>query len=103
MPLYVGSEGKYLLMTQTQYSYSGAMTDASSQIALHIEEETNKNGNTSSQLLTRGELSRRWNLSVETLKRWEKAGRLPFFKLGKEIRYRLGTIEQIENDSEVGQ
>jgi len=84
-------------------SNSGAMTDASSQIASQFEKETNKNDNTSSQLLTRGELSRRWNLSVETLKRWEKAGKLPFFKLGKEIRYRLEAVEQIENDSEVGQ
>ena len=79
---------------------SGAVTDASSQIASQFEKETNKN-NTSSQLLTRGDLSRRWNLSVETLKRWERAGKLPFFKLGKEIRYRLEAVEQIESELEV--
>lgn len=79
------------------------MTDASSQIAPHIEEETNKNDKTLSQLLTRKDLSTRWNLSVETLKRWEKSGKLPFFKLGKEIRYRTEAVEQIENISEVGQ
>ncbi len=83
------------------HSNSGAMTDASSQIASQFEKETNKNGNTLSQLLTRKELSRRWNLSVETLKRWEKSGKLPFFKLGKEIRYRTEAVEQIENISEV--
>ena len=77
------------------------MTDASSQIAPQIEEATNNNENTSSQLLTRRELSTRWNLSVETLKRWEKAGKLPFFKLGKEIRYRLKAVEQIESTLEV--
>ena len=79
----------------------GAVTDASSQIASQFEKETKKNRNTSSQLLTRGELSRRWNLSVETLRRWEKSGKLPFFKLGKEIRYRTEAVEQIENISEV--
>lgn len=80
---------------------SGAVTDASSQIAPQFEEEANKNDNTSSQLLTRRELSMRWNLSAETLKRWEKAGKLPFFKLGKEIRYRLKAVEQIESTLEV--
>jgi len=80
---------------------SGAMTDASSQIASQFEKETKKNGNTTSQLLTRRELSRRWNLSVETLKRWETSGKLPFFKLGKAIRYRTEAVEQIENISEV--
>jgi excisionase family DNA binding protein len=88
-------------MKSNTYSYSGAVTDASSQIASQFEKETNQDGNTSSQLLTRRELSRRWNLSVETLKRWEKSGKLPFFKLGKEIRYRTEAVEQIENISEV--
>jgi hypothetical protein len=80
---------------------SGAVTDASSQIASQFEKEPNKSGNTSSQLLTRRELSSRWNLSVETLKRWENSGKLPFFKLGKQIRYRIKAVEQIETISEV--
>jgi len=88
-------------MNIKSFSNSGAVTDASSQIASQFEKETKKNGNASSQLLTRRELSRRWNLSVETLKRWEKSGKLPFFKLGKAIRYRTEAVEQIENISEV--
>ena len=88
-------------MKTHMHSNGGAVTDASSQIAPQCEEGTNKNDSTSSQLLTRRELSRRWNLSVETLKRWERAGKLPFFKLGKEIRYRLKAVEQIEGTLEV--
>ncbi len=53
------------------------------------------------QLISREELANRWSFCVETLKRWEKAGKLPFLKLGKQIRYRLSTVEQIENGSEV--
>ena len=52
-------------------------------------------------LLTREELSARWKYCVETLKRWEKAGKLPFLVLGKEIRYRLSVIMHIEANSEV--
>ena len=52
-------------------------------------------------LLTREELAARWKYCVETLKRWEKAGKLPFIQLGKEIRYRLSVIMAIEADSEV--
>lgn len=52
-------------------------------------------------LLTREELAARWKYCVETLKRWEKAGKLPFIQLGKEIRYRLSVIMAIEANSEV--
>jgi hypothetical protein len=52
-------------------------------------------------LLTREELAARWKYCVETLKRWEKAGKLPFIQLGKEIRYRLSVIMAIEENSEV--
>ena len=56
---------------------------------------------TDDPLLTRDQLSTRWSYCIETLKRWEKAGNLPFMKLGKEVRYRLSAIEEIENRSEV--
>ena len=46
-------------------------------------------------MLSRRCLSGRWNLSVETLKRREKAGILPFLKLGRGVRYRLADIERI--------
>ncbi len=47
--------------------------------------------------LTRKELANRWNCSVETIKRKEKAGYLVPFRLGKRfLRYRLVDIEEIE-------
>jgi hypothetical protein len=60
-----------------------------------------KPNNTSSQMLSRRHLAARWALSVETLKRREKAGSLPFLKLGKAVRYRLADIELIEAQAEV--
>ena len=52
------------------------------------------------QMLTRQTLSDRWLLSIETLKRREKAGLLPALKLGRGIRYRLADIERIEAEAE---
>jgi len=56
---------------------------------------------TSVQLVTRRELSGRWKLSVETLKRRERCGVLPFLKLGRGVRYRLADVEQLEAGAEV--
>jgi hypothetical protein len=47
-------------------------------------------------LLTRKELGYRWKTSTETLKRRERAGILPFLKLGRGVRYRMPDIEAIE-------
>ena len=55
------------------------------------------------RLLTRKELSGRWQLSTETLKRRERCGLLPFMKLGKGVRYRFSDIEHLEGDAEVRQ
>ena len=55
------------------------------------------------QLVTRRELSGRWKLSVETLKRRERRGLLPCLKLGRGVRYRLSDIEQLEADAGVRQ
>lgn len=52
-------------------------------------------------MLSRRCLSGRWHLSVETLKRREKEGVLPFLKLGRGVRYRLTDIERIEQQAEV--
>ncbi len=60
-----------------------------------------KNSTNTIQLLSRRHLADRWGVSKETLKRREKAGELPFLKLGKVIRYRLADIEQIEAQAEV--
>jgi hypothetical protein len=53
------------------------------------------------QLITRPDLSRRWRISIETLKRREKAGILTALKLGRGVRYRLSQIEAIEKAAEV--
>jgi hypothetical protein len=53
------------------------------------------------RLLTRKGLADRWQLSVETLKRRERCGILPFLKLGRGVRYRLKAIERLEADAEV--
>lgn len=50
---------------------------------------------------TRRTLAARWQCSIETLKRREKAGHLPFLKLGKSVRYRADVIERIEAQAEV--
>jgi len=52
-------------------------------------------------LLSREELGDRWGLCIETLKRWEKSGKLPFLRIGKQVRYRLSVIQEIEFGSEV--
>jgi hypothetical protein len=53
------------------------------------------------RLLTRRLLADRWSMSVETLKRREKAGILPFMRLGRGVRYRLSDVEALEADAEV--
>jgi hypothetical protein len=53
------------------------------------------------RLVTRRELSDRWKLSVETLKRRERSGILPCLKLGRGVRYRLSDVEHLEADAEV--
>ena len=62
-----------------------------------------KDQNNSVQLLTRRGLAGRWQVSVETLKRRERCGILPFLKLGRGVRYRLDDIERIEADADVRQ
>jgi hypothetical protein len=52
-------------------------------------------------MLSRRQLADRWNQSLPTLKRREKAGILPFLKLGRDVRYRLADIERIEQEAEV--
>ena len=53
-------------------------------------------------LFTRRNVAARWQCSIETLKRAERAGKLPFLKIGRGVRYRREVIEQIEKESEVG-
>jgi len=51
--------------------------------------------------MTRRQLAVRWQCSIETLKRREKAGLLPFSKLGRDVRYKLTNICKIEKDAEL--
>jgi predicted site-specific integrase-resolvase len=52
-------------------------------------------------MLTRRHLAERWRVSRETLKRREKAGILPFLKLGRDVRYKIEDIERIEAQARV--
>lgn len=52
-------------------------------------------------MLSRRHLAERWELSKETLKRREKAGVLPFLKLGRDVRYKIKDIERIEAEARV--
>ena len=56
---------------------------------------------TAGVLISRQTLKRRWEVSIETLKRRERAGLLPFLKLGRGVRYRLADVEAIERAAEV--
>lgn len=54
----------------------------------------------SERLLSRRDLSERWNLSIKTLKRREKAGELrPLTLSANTVRYRLSEILEIEEDA----
>ena len=56
--------------------------------------------NQSERLLSRRELSERWDLSTKTLKRREKAGELrPLTLSANCVRYRLSDILAIEEDA----
>jgi hypothetical protein len=61
----------------------------------------NQSADKAAAFLTRKGLADRWQLSVETLKRRERCGILPFLKLGRGVRYRLEEIERLEADAEV--
>jgi hypothetical protein len=52
-------------------------------------------------LLTRRQLSDRWQVSKETIKRREKHGTLPVLKLGRDARYRLTDVLRLEKEAEV--
>jgi len=52
------------------------------------------------RFLSRTELGQRWNKSIKTLIRWEKAGKLRPLTLGpRTVRYRLSEILAIEEDA----
>jgi hypothetical protein len=53
------------------------------------------------QLLTRLELARRWKVSIETIKRRERARVLRPLRLeGRIIRYRMSDVMRVEQEGE---
>ena len=52
------------------------------------------------RLLDRRSLKDRWDCSLESLKRWERAGILRPLKIGSKVRYRLSDIIEAEKESE---
>ena len=76
-------------------------TNSKGNLALPLILHKSGNGIHHDQLLSREELGDRWGLCIETLKRWEKSGKLPFLRIGKQVRYRLSVIQDIEFGSEV--
>ena len=76
-------------------------TDTNGKLAGSSISHKSGNGIHHDPLLSREELGDRWGLCIETLKRWEKSGKLPFLRIGKQVRYRLSVIQEIEFGSEV--
>jgi len=55
-------------------------------------------------LLTRSELAKRWKVSIETLKRRERARILRPVRLdGRVIRYRMSDVLRIEEEGYLGE
>lgn len=53
------------------------------------------------KLLTRESVAKRWDISVKTLDHWRWSGRGPhYIKIGREIFYRLSSIEHFEDSQE---
>ena len=65
------------------------------------ETRTQNNNSNELGLLTRRQLSDRWQVSKETIKRREKDGTLPVLKLGRDARYRLTDVLRLEKEAEV--
>ena len=56
---------------------------------------------TDTKMISRRNVAERWSYSIETVKRLEKSGKLPVFKINGQARYRLADIEFIEKQAEV--
>jgi len=54
---------------------------------------------TDTKMITRRDVAERWSYSTETVKRLEKSGKLPVFKINGQARYRLADIECIEKQA----
>ncbi len=66
--------------------------EISNQTAKHVETRLQAQ-NKPDQLLTRSEVSKRINVTLSTLWRWEKTGVLIPIRIGSKVRYRLSDVE----------
>jgi hypothetical protein len=53
------------------------------------------------QLKTRRDVANRWQKSIESIKRMEKAGLLRALTIGRSVRYKIEDIERVEAEAEV--
>jgi excisionase family DNA binding protein len=53
------------------------------------------------QLLTQKQLAKRWSVSVMTLNRWRRDGRLRYHFMGRQIRFRMADVLEFEADGRV--
>jgi excisionase family DNA binding protein len=54
-----------------------------------------------SQLLTDKKVAERFNVSVRTVIDWRNAGKIPFIRLGRSIRYRRESIDALLEKLEI--
>jgi len=64
-------------------------------IGTHMQKEN------TTHMISRREVAARWSYSTETVKRLEKSGKLPVFRIRGQARYRLADIEFIEKQAKV--
>ena len=55
-----------------------------------------------SQLLTDRAVAERFNVSVRTVIDWRNAGKLPFIRIGRSIRYRPESLRALVEKLEIG-
>ena len=51
------------------------------------------------EIIDRAELCRRLNVSEPTVIRWERKGKIPFFRIGSSVRYNwITVVDQLEKE-----
>lgn len=67
---------------------------------LRMTEHTIKTVGADETLLSRKDLSKRWSVSIDTLRRRERSKALPCLRFGSNlVRYRLRDIQEIEQQA----
>jgi len=64
--------------------------------------QIDKSLNTGSQLLRDTEVAKRFNVSIRTIIDWRNAGKIPFIRIGRSIRYRPESIRALLEKLESG-